>query len=56
MKIFLLSADADARAFNLIKPTSDKEMNITPANGELPTIIASDCARADNGDAKLRLH
>jgi hypothetical protein len=44
MKIFLLPADANTGTFNLIEPTSDKKMNIAPANGELAPVKASDRA------------
>jgi hypothetical protein len=54
MKIFLLPAAANTGTFNLIEPTSDKKMNIAPANGELAPVKASDRARPDNGDAKRR--
>jgi len=54
MKIFPLPADANTRTFNLIEPTSDKEMNIGSANGELATVKAADRASPDNRDAKMR--
>jgi hypothetical protein len=54
MKIFLLPINANTRAFDLIEPASDKEMNIAPSNGELTTVKAADRAGADDRDARRR--
>jgi hypothetical protein len=56
MKIFLLPADANTETLDLIESTSDKEMNIAAANGELATVKAADRARSDNSDAKRVSH
>ena len=56
MKIFFPPADANTEMLNFIVSTSDKEMNIAAADGELATVKATNRPCPDHSDAKRVSH